>query len=63
MRALVVYVYTNHEKNGQIEVSNDWEYFSGDSPTKSEILNFEEMHSRYPDICNPKIINIIKVNE
>ena len=63
MKALVVYTYTNHSKNGQIEVSHDWGYFSGDNPTVSEILDFEETHSRYPDRCNPKIINIIKVNE
>lgn len=63
MRALVVYAYTNHAKNGQIEVSNDWEYFCGDSPTISEIRDFEETYHRYPDRCSPKIINIIKVNE
>lgn len=63
MEALVVYTYTNYNKNGQIEVSNDWEYFRSDNPTKSEILTFEERHSRYPDKCHPKIINIIKLNE
>ena len=63
MRALVVYVYTNHAKNGQIEVSNDWEYFCGDNPTKSEIYDFEKNHHIYPIRCSPKIINIIKVNE
>lgn len=63
MKALVVYVYTNYSENKKIEVSNDWWYFCSDNPTVSEILTFEERHSKYPYRCSPKIINIIKVNE
>lgn len=63
MKALVVYAYTNYAENKQIQISNDWEYFYGDNSTTSEILNFEERHSKYPDRCNPTIINIIKLDE
>ena len=63
MKALVVYAYTNYAENKQIQISNDWVYFFGDNPTTSEILNFKERHSRYPDRCNPRIINIIKLDE
>ena len=63
MKALVVYTYTNYAENKQIQISNDWEYFSGDNPTTSEILNFEERHSKYPNRCSPTIINIIKLDE
>ena len=63
MKALVVYAYTDYSENMKTKVSNDWEYFSGDNPTASEILDFEERHHKYPYICRPKIINIIKVEE
>lgn len=63
MKALVVYAYTNYTENKQIQISSDWEYFFGDNPTTSEILNFEERHSKYPDRCSPTIINIIKLDE
>ena len=63
MKALVVYAYTDYSENMKTKVSNDWECFSGDNPTTSEILDFEERHCKYPYICNPKIINIIKVEE
>ena len=63
MTALVVYAYTNYAENKKMEISNDWEYFNSDNPTVSEILNFEERHSKYPDICSPRIINIIKLDE
>lgn len=63
MKALVVYVYTNYTENKKIEVSNDWGCFCGDNPTVSEILDFEEGHSKYPSRCDVKIINIIKVDE
>ena len=63
MKALVVYTYTDYSENMKTKVSNDLEYFSGDNPTTSEILDFEERHSKYPDRCSPKVINIIKVEE
>ena len=63
MKALVVYAYTNYAENKKMEISNDWEYFHSDNPTVSEILNFKERHSKYPDICSPRIINIIKLDE
>lgn len=63
MKALVVYAYTNYAENKQIQISNDWGYFSGDNPTTNEILNFEERHSKFPDKCSPKIINIIKLDK
>ena len=63
MKALVVYTYTDYSENMKTKVSNDLEYFSGDNPTTSEILDFEERHSKYPDRCRPKVINIIKVEE
>lgn len=63
MEALVVYTYTDYSEDKKIKVSNDFEYFMGDIPTTSEILNFEERHSRYPDRCSPRIINIIKLDK
>ena len=62
MKALVVYAYTDYSENLKTKVSNDWEYFSGDNPTTSEILDFEERHSEYPYRCRPKVINVIKVD-
>lgn len=63
MEALVVYTYTDYSDDKKIKVSNDWGYFIGKNPTQNEILNFEERHSRYPDKCSPKIINIIKLDK
>lgn len=63
MKALVVYTYTDYSDDKKIKVSNDWQYFTGDNPTTSEILDFEERHSKYPDRCSPTIINIIKVDD
>ena len=63
MKALVVYACINHSKNQQIDVHNCITEFLGDNPTLSEILTFKEKHSKYPDICEPKIINIIKLDE
>lgn len=63
MKALVVYAYTNYAEDKKIGFAHDFGNFSGDNPTISEILTFQERHSKYPNRCEPTVINIIKLDE
>lgn len=67
MKVIMVYSYTDHsesvcgEGDARLDINNTVVDMAGKRPTLEEIRKVEESLCAYPDRCDVRVINVIKL--